>query len=164
MVAQPRQQVANWFAVSGLPSQERGELRLATGALEVDNQLPRDRGGGLVSVVLSDQCQRQVNTSGDTGGGPDIPVVHVDRIRVDGDSDVGVVEQAALCPVGRRSTALQQTDVTCALDRGAHERRSYAAATGSGIASAGLLRKAKYAHTVLTTLQTRATTPLAISA
>ena len=64
--------------------------------------------GRLVSVVVSDECQRQVDTGCDTGGGPDIAVAHVDGIRVDGDSGVGLVEQAALRPVRGRTTALQQ--------------------------------------------------------
>ena len=100
VVAQPGQQVAHRFGVGGLPGQERGELRLAAGALQVDDQLTRDGGRGLVSVVVGDQREREVDAGGDAGGGPHVAVVDVDGVGVDGHVGVGVARAGRTLPSG----------------------------------------------------------------
>ena len=90
-----------------MPGQERGELRLAAGALQVDDQLTRDGGGGLVPVVVGDEGEGEVDAGGHTGGGPHVAVVDIDGVGVDGDLRVGVVKESALCPVGGGPSSLQ---------------------------------------------------------
>ena len=128
VVTQPGQQVAHRFGVGCLPGQDRGELRLAAGAPQVDDQLTGDGGGGLVSVVVGDESEREVDAGGDAGGGPHVAVVHVDGVGVDGDVDVGVVEQSAFRPVGGGPSSVQQAG------RGEHEGagadRGHAACAG----------------------------------
>ena len=75
VVAEPGQQIPHRFGVGGLPGQQGGELRLAAGALQVHDQLTCDGGRGLVSVVVGDQSEGQIDAGGDAGGGPHVAVV-----------------------------------------------------------------------------------------
>ena len=75
VVAEPGQQIPHRFGVGGLPGQQGGELCLAAGALQVHDQLTCDGGRGLVSVVVGDQSEGQIDAGGDAGGGPDVAVV-----------------------------------------------------------------------------------------
>ena len=108
VVPQPGQQVAYRLGVGGLAGQQCGELGLAAGTLEVDDQSPGNRGGGTVPVVVGDERQREVDPSGDSGGGPHVAVADVDGVGVHGDTLVAVLEEPACVPVGGRPTTLQQ--------------------------------------------------------
>ena len=61
-----------------------------------------------MSVVLGDEREREVDAGGDSRGRPHVAVVDVDGVGIDGDTGVGVVEQVALGPVGRRASSLEQ--------------------------------------------------------
>ena len=80
VVAEPGQQVTHRLGVGGLPGQQGGELRLPAGALQVDDQLTGDGGRGLVSVVVGDEREGQIDAGGDARGGPHVAVVDVDRV------------------------------------------------------------------------------------
>jgi len=64
VVRQPRAGRAA-FGVGRLRGEQRGELRLASGAPEVDHELASHRGGGLATVIVGDERQRQVDAGGD---------------------------------------------------------------------------------------------------
>ena len=97
VVTQPGQQVAKRFGIGSLPGQEDGELRLSAGPREVDDQLARDGGDGLASVVVGDQRQGQIDAGGDAGGGPHVAVLDVNGVGIHGylgDTRVCVYDRA----------------------------------------------------------------------
>ena len=82
---------------------------MSAGALQIDDQLARDGGGGLMPMVVGDECEREIDSGGDASGGPDVAVVDVDGIEIDRDTCVRVVEEGTLRPMRGRGSSLQQS-------------------------------------------------------
>src|SRR6266851_5777911 len=68
MRGNPRREIGEPIARSGLESQRLGELPLPSRALHVDDQIPRHRQGELRAVVLFDQRQREIDGGRNPGG------------------------------------------------------------------------------------------------
>ena len=103
VIGQPGERVANRVGLGVLSGQQREELSLPAGSPQVHDQLAGDLGADMTAMIIGHQGEGEVDTGGDTGGGPDVSVADVDGIGVHADFGVRPSQQLALRPVGGTS-------------------------------------------------------------
>ena len=91
-----------------LQGQRRAELRLAARALQEDDEMAGHRQGELAAEILLDQRQRQIDSGGDAGRGPDVAVADEDRIGLQVHGGKAAGEFGAAPPVRHGATAIEQ--------------------------------------------------------
>src|SRR4051795_4643038 len=88
--------------------------------LEVDDELSGDSCGGRAAVVFGDQRQGEIDAGGDAWRGPDVAVLHIDGVGVDGHVGIGDRQVVALGPVGGSSSTLEKASRSEDERAGAH--------------------------------------------
>src|SRR5258708_5322425 len=108
MLRQPVVQRGEAAIVTRLALEQGAELRLATRALEEDDEMARHAQGHGAAEILLDQSQRQVDAGGDAGGGPDLAVAQEDRVGLDGDAGVAPLQGVAGAPMRDSAPSVEQ--------------------------------------------------------
>lgn len=89
---------------------------------------PGDGEGHVAAQVVLHERERQVHTGGDAGGGPDVAVLHEDRVGVHPHGGVRLGEEVAPLPVGGGPPAVEQAH------RGEQERAGAHGGDPAGLA------------------------------
>ncbi len=96
-------------AVGGrLAGELHAELRLSAGPLEVHDHVARHLQREGMAVVLFHQGKGEVDARGDTGGGPEVAVTHIDRIGIDRHTRMQFLQPGGHAPVGRGPAPVEQ--------------------------------------------------------
>ncbi|CAN5271634.1 hypothetical protein BH20ACT3_BH20ACT3_08940 [soil metagenome] len=107
VVGEPPLQTGYRWGGGRLGPQLGAELGLAAGAAGEDHQVGGHGVGHLGAEVVVDEGKGKVDTGGDTGRGPAVPVAHVDLVGED--LDLGRPgQQVAMAPVGGGAVAVEQ--------------------------------------------------------
>ena len=94
--------------IAVLQGQRRAKLRLPARALQEDDEMAGHRQGELAAEILLDQRQRQIDSGGDAGRGPDVAVADEDRVGLQAHGGKASGEFGAAPPVRHGATAIEQ--------------------------------------------------------
>src|SRR6516164_6073085 len=85
---EPGREVCETIRRASLELQRLGILHLPAGPLQVDNEIARGRERNAAAKIRLDEGEREINARGYAGGGVDVSVADIDRVRLEPDARI----------------------------------------------------------------------------